>query len=134
MLATDIYIEASASGQGVPTWTISRDEAVVRAYEEDPLIFHDRVGPDLNAYALEAAIATNAGAGEIRVPTLILQGEGDPVADPAGTKDLFDMLGSADKTLRLYPELYHEVMNEPEKDQVLADLVSWLDAHTEPTS
>jgi alpha-beta hydrolase superfamily lysophospholipase len=130
VLASDIYIEATGSGAGVPAWTVSRDPEVVRAYEEDPLIFHDRVGPELNAYGLEAAIATNAGAGEIRLPVLILQGEGDPVADPAGTKELFEMLGSLDKTLRLYPELYHEVMNEPEKDQVLGDLVAWLDEHT----
>jgi hypothetical protein len=34
-----------------------------------------------------------------------------------------------DKTLRLYPGLYHEIFNEPEQAQVLGELADWLDAH-----
>ena len=100
---------------------------MVRAYVEDPLVFGDRVGPELNASALELAIVTNAEAGRITMPTLILQGGGDLIADPEGTRDLFDALGAKDKTLRVYEGLYHEVLNEPEKDRVLDDLVTWLD-------
>ncbi len=32
--------------------------------------------------------------------------------------------GSAET--KTYPELYHEIFNEPEKDQVLSDLIAWL--------
>jgi alpha-beta hydrolase superfamily lysophospholipase len=127
VLAGEAYLQASAEGSGVPPETISRDSDVVRAYVDDPLVFHDRVGPELNAYALELAIVTNADAGRITLPTLILQGSGDLIADPEGTRDLFDALGAKDKTLRMYEGLYHEVLNEPEKDRVLDDLVAWLD-------
>ena len=37
--------------------------------------------------------------------------------------------GSADKTLRFYPGLYHEIFNEPERDEVLGDMSAWLEAH-----
>jgi alpha-beta hydrolase superfamily lysophospholipase len=126
VLAGEAYLRASAEGSGVPPETISRDPEVVRAYIDDPLVFGDQVGPELNAYALELAIVTNADAGRIRLPTLILQGDADLIADPEGTRDLFEALGSMDKTLRVYEGLYHEVLNEPEKDRVLDHLVAWL--------
>jgi lysophospholipase len=40
---------------------------------------------------------------------------------------------SKDKTLKLYEGLYHEILNEPEKEQVIADIIAWLDARTSPT-
>jgi acylglycerol lipase len=132
VLAGEAYLRASAEGAGVPPETISRDPEVVRAYVEDPLVFGDRVGPDLNAYALELAIVTNTEAGRITLPTLILQGSGDLIADPEGTRDLFEALGAEDKTLLMFEGLYHEVLNEPEKDRVLDDLGAWLDDRVLP--
>jgi alpha-beta hydrolase superfamily lysophospholipase len=38
-------------------------------------------------------------------------------------------VGSRDRTLRIYPGLYHEILNEPERDRVLDDLLRWLDRH-----
>jgi len=37
-------------------------------------------------------------------------------------------VGSDDAHLKVYPELYHEVFNEPERDLVLDDVVSWIEA------
>jgi acylglycerol lipase len=39
-------------------------------------------------------------------------------------------VSSADKTLKLYEGLYHEILNEPERETVLADIVGWLDERT----
>jgi alpha-beta hydrolase superfamily lysophospholipase len=64
---------------------------------------------------------------QVRVPLLILHGTADRVAAVEGSRELFQRAGTADKTLRLYPGLYHEVLNEPEKEQVLADLIAWID-------
>jgi len=41
---------------------------------------------------------------------------------------LVDAVGSSDVELKVYPGLYHEVFNEPERDQVLDDVVSWINA------
>jgi alpha-beta hydrolase superfamily lysophospholipase len=47
-----------------------------------------------------------------------------------GAREFHEALGSDDKELIVYEDLYHEVMNEPERDRVIADIVAWLDRHT----
>jgi alpha-beta hydrolase superfamily lysophospholipase len=42
---------------------------------------------------------------------------------------VYERAGSPDKTLKMYDGLWHEIFNEPERDIVLGDLVSWLDGH-----
>jgi len=51
----------------------------------------------------------------------------DKLVDPAGARMLHDLVGSADKTLKVYEGLYHKVYNEPEHEQVLRDVESWLE-------
>ena len=48
---------------------------------------------------------------------------------PAGSRYLFDNVASRDKRLEIYPGLFHEIYNEPERDTVLDDLIGWFDAH-----
>ena len=48
-----------------------------------------------------------------------------------GSQRFYDAVGSQEKTLRLYPGLYHEIFNEPERDQVIGELCDWLDARIE---
>jgi acylglycerol lipase len=62
---------------------------------------------------------------------LILQGTADRLVDPAGSQMIYDRVSSTDKTLRFYEGLYHEILNEPEKDQVFADVATWLEAHVQ---
>lgn len=73
------------------------------------------------------AIKVSACAGEIRVPTLLLAGGQDPVIDPAAARDFFELLlGSADKTMHLYPKMLHEPLNELGRERVFGDVVRWL--------
>ena len=51
------------------------------------------------------------------------------VVFPAGRQALYERIGSPDKTLKRYEGLMHEIFNEPEHKQVLADMESWLEAH-----
>ena len=48
--------------------------------------------------------------------------------DPAGSRLLYEKAGSTDKTLKIYEGLYHEILNEPEKEQVMDDMLGWMDA------
>jgi alpha-beta hydrolase superfamily lysophospholipase len=66
---------------------------------------------------------------KIKLPILILQGSEDTLVDPEGGQFLYDLVSSEDKTLKIYEGLYHEVFNEPEREQVLRDVQVWLDAH-----
>ncbi|HEX9375279.1 MAG TPA: alpha/beta hydrolase [Actinomycetota bacterium] len=116
-------------GQGIPSTQLSRDVEVQRAYDEDPLVFADRVPPEATAAALEAAIEVYQGAATITLPVLMFHGELDGIADVDGAREFFEALGSTDKRLHFYEGLLHETMNEPEQDRVLDDLVAWLDDH-----
>jgi acylglycerol lipase len=129
VLVGSAFLESASRGEGVPPEAISRDPLVVRAYCEDPLVFADQVGPDLNAAAVEAAIRVNERAADITVPVLICHGDADTIADIEGSHDLLAALGSTDKRLIVYEGLYHEILNEPEQDRVLDDIVAWLDGH-----
>ena len=121
-------IEAMTSGEGIPAGLISRDPDVVKAYEDDPLVFT----------GLPAMLSENAGdaiaravdaIGKITIPVLLLHGADDRLTSLEGANMMHAQLVVTDKTLNVYDGLYHEVLNEPEKDQVIADLVAWLDAH-----
>jgi alpha-beta hydrolase superfamily lysophospholipase len=59
-------------------------------------------------------------------PLLILHGTNDGIGNVNGSKSLHKRAQSKDKTLKLYKNLYHELLNEPEKDQVIQDILSWI--------
>jgi acylglycerol lipase len=109
---------------------VSRDEAVVSAYVADPLVHHGKL-PARTAAELAAAIdAFPDTVGAITVPTLIVYGTADGLCPPAGSQMLAARMGSADKTVKAYDGLFHEILNEPEREVVLADIRSWLAERT----
>ena len=111
---------------------VSRDPAVVAAYLADPLVYTGKIGARLGKEFMDAMAAAQAGAPKITLPILLQHGEKDSLASVAGSQYLFDHVGSADKILKIYPGLFHEIYNEPERDAVLDDLVGWFDAHVPP--
>jgi acylglycerol lipase len=108
---------------------VSRDPAVVRAYVDDPLVHAGKITARLGAELLKTMRHVAAEVGRIRLPILILQGGADKLVDPAGARMLYALVGSTDKTLKVYEGLYHEVYNEPERQQVLHDVQAWLGRH-----
>jgi alpha-beta hydrolase superfamily lysophospholipase len=114
---------------GLDAATISRDPEVVKKYLSDPLV-HDKITFGM-AKALSDAISwVFAHASEFTVPLLLMHGTADQLAFPAGSKE-FASLVHGDCTLKLWDGLYHETHNEPEKDEVLAYMVGWLESHKE---
>ena len=106
---------------------VSRDPQVVADYLADPLVYNGKMGARLAAEMLNNMTDIQQNAGKISLPILLLHGEKDSLADAEGSKFLDTHIGSADKTLIIYPELFHEIFNEPEKDAVLTDMTDWLD-------
>lgn len=110
--------------------TVSRDPEVVRAYDNDPLN-HRGMLPARTVAEIAATVATNAPRlPELTLPILTVYGSGDRLVDNAGSKLVNERSGSDDSTLIAYDGLYHEVLNEPERDRVIADVTSWIDART----
>jgi len=109
--------------------SISRDPEVVKAYVNDPLVFHGKTPARLAAELLKAMLRVTAEAGKITLPFILVQGSEDRLVDPGGAQTLYDKASSKDKTIRIYEGLYHEVFNEPERARVLKDVETWLAAH-----
>ncbi|WP_245669203.1 alpha/beta hydrolase [Nocardia speluncae] len=107
---------------------ISRDPAVVTAYDNDPLVFRGKLPARTATEILTSAGQVLDRLPQLRVPTLAMHGTADAIAAPASTDRIEQHAGTTDLTVRRYDGLYHEIFNEPERDQVLADVVTWLTA------
>jgi acylglycerol lipase len=108
--------------------TISRDPEVVKAYINDPLVFHGKTSARLSAEMLRALLRVSAETHKITLPFIAMQGGSDRLVDPDGAQILYEKAGSKDKTLKIYEGLYHEIFNEPEHERVLGDVENWVAA------
>jgi alpha-beta hydrolase superfamily lysophospholipase len=105
---------------------ISRDPAVVEAYRTDPLVYHGRVPAGVCRALLQVGETMPQRAPALTAPLLVVHGSDDGLIPVDGSRRLVDCVGSTDVELKVYPGLYHEVFNEPERNQVLDDVVSWI--------
>lgn len=115
---------------GLDISILSRDPAVIKAYNSDPLT-HDRMSLGFGKAGLNATEYAWAHAEEFSLPLLIMHGAADRNTYPHGSAD-FSKLASKnnkDVTLKLWDGMYHEVHNEPEKEQVIQFMIDWLDRH-----
>jgi alpha-beta hydrolase superfamily lysophospholipase len=112
---------------------LTRDPEFQRAHETDPLR-HSRISAPLFFGMTAWGETVAAGAPSITQPILMLLGGSDPIIDAETSRQFFDRLGSADKTLRVYPPMLHEPLNELEREQVLADIAAWLRPRLPATS
>ncbi|WP_254305435.1 alpha/beta hydrolase [Sphingopyxis sp. BSNA05] len=106
---------------------VSRDPEVVADYLADPLVYNGKMGARLAAEMLANMTMVQENAGRISLPMLLLHGGQDSLAGVAGSEFLVRHISSSEKQLKIYPELFHEIFNEPEKDSVLNDMTDWLD-------
>jgi alpha-beta hydrolase superfamily lysophospholipase len=118
-------------GSGLDPHGLSRDPEVVRDYLEDPLVVRCMTA-SLAAELLDAVPRTAARAGEVSVPILMLHGEDDPICPARGSRAFFEGVVISGSDLRIYPELRHEVFNEPERESVYRDILDWLERISEP--
>lgn len=114
----------------LPAEAISRDPEVVRAYEQDPLVYRGSIPARTLAELVAAMDAFPATVGGLRCPVLIQHGSSDSLAVLEHCRPVYARIGSADRTLRVYDGLYHEVYNEPERERVIGDLLEWLAARS----
>lgn len=109
--------------------TLSRDPAVVEAYTSDPLVYRGPAPSPRNSAMAAMRERLPGLAKQITLPILIMAGAASPLGDGPRSEALYEAVGSADKTLKLYDGLMHEIFNEPEHGQVFADLAAWLRDH-----
>lgn len=115
-------------GRSIDATRLSRDPEVQRAYLEDPLILRERVRNEL-FFALAEGLGLLVGrAVEITQPLLLIHGTADRLCSAEGAEAYVRASSSHDVTVRLYPGGRHEMFNEINRDEVIADLWTWLDA------
>jgi alpha-beta hydrolase superfamily lysophospholipase len=118
-----------------PSW-LARDPEVGRRYAEDPLVWH---GPFKRATleALVAAVEQVASGGSLgSVPTLWIHGEQDPLVPLAPAREAIERVRGPQFEERIYSEARHEIFNEINKEEVIADVTAFLNRALEaaPTS
>lgn len=106
---------------------LSRDPAVIQDYRDDPLVHRGRVRARTAMEILRATRIVERDIAELRLPLLVVQGTADRLVDPAAARWVCEHAGSADCTVQLHDGLFHEVLNEPERERILDDLERWLD-------
>ena len=114
----------------LPASGVSRDPAVVAAYEADPLVWHGGIRAGLGGALIREMKTFPDRLGALKLPVLILHGGADVLANPDGSRMAARLAGSDDVTSTIYPGMFHEIFNEPEQDEILEAVTDWVVAHT----
>ncbi len=110
---------------GIDPSNLSRDKEVVKKYVEDPLV-HRKVSVRWFFNTLRAMEDTMNRAHTMYYPLLVMHGGSDMLTDPDASEEFVKRSSSRKKKFIRYPQLYHEIFNEPEKEIVYSDLEGWI--------
>lgn len=113
---------------GLDVHALSHDLREINAYNADPLV-HDRISVRLFVAADQAAQWAMDNASQFNLPLLLMHGGGDRITSADATSK-FAVQIKKDCTLKVWPDLFHELHNEPEKEEIMAFLINWLDLLT----
>ena len=105
----------------------TRNMEMCAADKLDPLQYRGKARARTGNESMRAQEEIQARLGEITLPLLVMHGSDDKVIDPAATEIVFARVGSSDKTKKIWNGLYHEIFNEPEREEVFEFLFAWLE-------
>ncbi|TFV57655.1 alpha/beta hydrolase [Mycobacterium sp. PS03-16] len=106
---------------------VSRDPEVVAAYKADPMVHHGKLPAGVARGLFTVGETMPRRAASISAPLLVVHGDQDRLIPVEGSHRLVECVGARDVHLKVYPGLFHEVFNEPERDLVLDDVTSWIE-------
>ncbi len=105
----------------------SRDPEVVQSMNDDVLIKGESQPAQTGKVLINAARQLREDAPQITLPVLILHGTEDKATSPSGSQHFYENVGSEDKTLKLYEGHFHDLLNDIDKEIVMADIQNWID-------
>lgn len=115
----DFYFE-NALGDGVCS-----DKDVVEKYVKDPLV-RKMISAKLVKEVVKGVEYLKNNPTQFKEPVLILHGANDGLVSEKDSRDLFGEISSKDKGLIIYPNLFHEILNEPIKDRIINEIIIWI--------
>lgn len=109
---------------GLESNAISRDKTEVDKYNNDPLV-HDKITVNFSLPFFEAGDWAIENADKLKIPTLVIHGTADRLTSHKGSEQFIRNAGN-NAELKLYDGGYHELHNDIVKEEVLNDVVAWL--------
>ncbi len=104
---------------------LSRDEEMRKSYERDNLR-HDKISPGVFLSMLDNFPLAKQEATEIQQPVLMQLAGDDKITSVDASRELFERLPNKKNVLELYPDSYHEIYNDLDRDKVIADLKKFI--------
>lgn len=114
-----------SQSSGLDTKALSHDPKVVHAYENDPLV-HDHISARMFIGIYQSGQWALEHASEFSLPLLLMHGGDDKIISVEASREFANKINE-NCTLKVWDELYHEIHNEPEKEEVFKFLIGWLD-------
>lgn len=105
---------------------VCSDPAVAEAYANDPLV-EKAFSSGLVFSLLDGIDWLQATGSRLVDPILILHGADDGIVSEKDARDFYGSISSQDKTLMIFAKLYHEILNEPQRDYIIRQIIHWLD-------
>lgn len=105
---------------------ISKDSEVRARYQADPLIYKGKIRARKGHEIMLSMEYVKDKFNTINLPILVMHGADDKITDPIGSQMLYDGVLSTDKTLKYFDGLYHEIFNEPEREDVINFALDWI--------
>ena len=105
---------------------ISRNIEVVNNYKEDPFVLKKITAKFYYEFLVKGILWLNKNLKEYKYPCLVLHGGDDKIINNEASKNFINKISSTDKNLKVYDGLYHEILNEKERDIVINDIISWI--------
>ncbi|XAR70839.1 2-acylglycerol O-acyltransferase [Bertholletia excelsa] len=110
--------------KGIP---VSRDPAALLAKYSDPLVYTGpmRVRTGHEILRISSYLLRNLKF--VTIPFFVLHGTADKVTDPMASQDLYNKAASQFKDLKLYEGFLHDLLFEPERDEIAQDIIDWME-------
>ncbi|KAJ6828651.1 putative monoglyceride lipase [Iris pallida] len=113
-----------ANKRGIP---VSRDPAAMLAKYSDPLVYTGPIRVRTGHEILRISSFLIQNLKTVTVPFLVLHGTADRVTDPLASQDLYNVAASSYKDIKLYEGFLHDLLFEPERDEIGADIIDWME-------
>lgn len=110
---------------------VCSDPEVKKAYAEDPYV-EKEISVGLMNMVFKVMDYLKERPMDFIAPVLILHGAEDGLVSEKDSRDLYGDIGSKDKTLHIYAKLFHEILNEPCKQEIITEIIQWLDRRVNP--
>lgn len=100
------------------------------ALDRDPLVIEEKLPARSAKAAILAIEEVQARMSDVSVPLLIMHGDADKATNIEGSKKLYRLASSSDKTLEIWEGQYHDLLHEPRKDEVVQTVLRWIESRT----